>query len=253
MRSKSFKLNKLVKPFFKRLYSQVGTILTLDKNSAENFEKLGISKSKISALGDLKIEGLLRLGKNPIPIIWQEIKNSKKIFTFGSLHRSDWQILKKAILEFKENYYLILVPHEPNDVDFLAEMISDLNLSDTQIFSKEHSLPENSILVDKMGFLQQILSISDLAYIGGGFERKGIHSILEAKIFQIPTFFGKNFGNSTEVLEEDKKFVVTGSKEFLEKVNFLGVLEPSYKIPQSNFKKIKKFIFQAAKLTSYGL
>ncbi len=250
LRSKSSKLNPLIKPFFQKIYNQVETISTLDKNSADNFEKLGIDKSKISTFGDLKIEKLLRLKKSPIPMIWQEIKSKKRIFVFGSLYKSDWQILKNAIWELKEKFYLILVPHEPNDSDFLKELISDLGFTDSQIYSKLKLLPQNSILVDRVGLLQQILSVSDLAYIGGGFEQKGIHSILEAKVFQVPTFFGTNFQKSTEIMEEDKKFVVSSSDVFLEKIDKIGSSYPNYKIPQNNFKEIKNIILEGTKLTS---
>ncbi|KAA3605841.1 MAG: hypothetical protein DWQ06_02975 [Calditrichaeota bacterium] len=250
LKSKSFKLNPIVKPLFKQLYNQAKSISALDENSAQNFAKLGVEKSKISTLDDLKIEKLLRLKKNSIPKVWQELKKEKKIFVFGSLHKSDWNIFKKAILELQEKFYLILVPHEPKDLSFLQEIITNLKLSDSQILSKTKSLSKNLILIDRVGLLQQILSISDLAYIGGGFEPKGIHSILEAKIFQVPTFFGTNFQNSTEVLEEDEKFVVSTSEEFLEKIEKIGNSHPNYKIPQSNFKKIKNIILEAAKLTS---
>lgn len=250
LRSKSLKLKPFLSHLFQRLYNQAEIIFTLDKNSALNFKELGVSESKISVLGDLKIEKLLDLKKQEIPKVWQKIKNEKKIFVLGSLHPSDWKLLKNAITQLCPSFYFLIVPHEPNDFSFLEQIVTDLSLANSQLLSKAKALPENLLLIDKIGFLQQLLFVADLAYIGGGFEVKGIHSILEAKIFQVPTFFGKNHQNSTEVLEEDKKFVVTTTEEFLEKINEFGKSKPNYTIPKNNFNEIKNIILQTIKRTS---
>jgi 3-deoxy-D-manno-octulosonic-acid transferase len=51
----------------------------------------------------------------------------------------------------------------------------------------------NVMIVDQIGFLSQLYQYADVAYIGGGFEKGGIHNILEAAVFGMPILFGPNY------------------------------------------------------------
>jgi 3-deoxy-D-manno-octulosonic-acid transferase len=47
------------------------------------------------------------------------------------------------------------------------------------------------IIVDKIGLLSNLYSLSKIAYVGGGFG-SGIHNLLEPAVFGVPVIFAKN-------------------------------------------------------------
>ena len=49
--------------------------------------------------------------------------------------------------------------------------------------------------------LSKLYGHADLAYIGGGFGKKGLHNILEPLAFGIPAIFGPNYQNFNEAEE----------------------------------------------------
>jgi 3-deoxy-D-manno-octulosonic-acid transferase len=56
------------------------------------------------------------------------------------------------------------------------------NLGDFQVF-----------IIDTIGILTKIYSVADVAYVGGGYTKSGIHNILEPAAFGIPVVIGPNY------------------------------------------------------------
>ncbi|MDA9992942.1 glycosyltransferase, partial [Flavobacteriaceae bacterium] len=56
-------------------------------------------------------------------------------------------------------------------------------------------------IIDIIGILTKIYSYADIAYIGGGMGKNGLHNTLEAAVFGIPIIIGKNYSNFPEAVE----------------------------------------------------
>ena len=48
------------------------------------------------------------------------------------------------------------------------------------------------LIVDQIGLLSNLYQYADIAYIGGGFTKDGIHNVLEAAVFGKPVIWGPN-------------------------------------------------------------
>jgi 3-deoxy-D-manno-octulosonic-acid transferase len=48
------------------------------------------------------------------------------------------------------------------------------------------------LIVDQIGLLSHLYQYADIAYIGGGFTKDGIHNVLEAAVFGKPVIWGPN-------------------------------------------------------------
>src|SRR5690606_811583 len=57
------------------------------------------------------------------------------------------------------------------------------------------------LYIDFIGGLKHLYQYANLAIIGGGFNRIGIHNILEPTLYGIPTTFGPNHRNYPEAIE----------------------------------------------------
>ena len=79
------------------------------------------------------------------------------------------------------------------------------NLSEFQVF-----------IIDTVGILTKIYSYANVAYVGGGFTKTGVHNVLEPATFGIPIVIGPNYHKFNEAIDLVKNkacFVVGNSKE----------------------------------------
>jgi len=61
--------------------------------------------------------------------------------------------------------------------------------------------PREVIVVDKVGVLGELYALADIAYVGGGFGRRGLHSVLEPAALGAPVLFGPRHANAREANE----------------------------------------------------
>ena len=88
---------------------------------------------------------------------------------------------------------LVLAPHEPNP-DHLAgitQLTQRLKLPrPVRLSQLEHAGPAPIIVVDRVGVLADLYALGDVAFVGGGYHRAGLHSVLEPAVFGIPLSVG---------------------------------------------------------------
>lgn len=95
---------------------------------------------------------------------------------------------------------LIIVPHEIIQVEIEKIILNNpkqiLKYSDNPEIVNAHKI----MIVDHVGSLKHIYKYADLAIIGGGFNKIGIHSIIEPAIYGLVSIFGPNHRNYPEAL-----------------------------------------------------
>ena len=52
-----------------------------------------------------------------------------------------------------------------------------------------------------VGILAKVYSYANISYVGGGFSKYGLHSVIEPAVFGIPVIFGPNLDKSPEAQE----------------------------------------------------
>jgi 3-deoxy-D-manno-octulosonic-acid transferase len=116
------------------------------------------------------------------------------------------------------DWKLVIAPHEINEEHIRG--LSALFGKEAVLFS---SLPEHSSLLDKrvlifdtMGLLSSLYAYGTLAFVGGGFKRRGLHNILEPAAYGNLVLFGPEYTNFMEAIslvEQQLAFPVNDEKE----------------------------------------
>jgi 3-deoxy-D-manno-octulosonic-acid transferase len=65
-------------------------------------------------------------------------------------------------------------------------------------FNEEIDPSVNVLVINTMGMLSRLYRWSTISYIGGGFNKSGIHNILEAAVYGKITVFGPSYHRSGE-------------------------------------------------------
>ncbi|MCF6167725.1 glycosyltransferase N-terminal domain-containing protein [Lutibacter sp.] len=188
-----------------------------DAYSEELLKSIGFSNVTVS--GDTRFDRVFEITKqnNELQFI-EQFKNNTYTLVAGSTWKEDEKMLVEYINNSaSENEKFIIAPHNINakDIEELKAAISkkvvlfsnknDVKLQDYQVF-----------IIDTVGILTKIYSYANIAYVGGGFTKTGVHNVLEPATFGVPILIGSNYNKFREAVELVNKkacFSVNNSKK----------------------------------------
>ena len=216
----------------------------IDKNRIID---LGASNEKVENIGNLKFSISLEKYSDEEKKEYKEFLNilDRKIFVAGSTRTGENEIILNVFEKLK-NTVLIIVPRHLENVDKIINLIDKSNLSFIKYseIEKGNINKKDIIVVDKMGVLRKLYSISDIAFVGGTLVNIGGHNLLEPLFYRKKPIFGKYTQNVTDISKEILKrnigFQVQNESEFLEAINSLEKNNNNDEI--NNFFKENKFI-----------
>lgn len=206
-----------------------------DERSKQLLSQFDFTNTTIS--GDTRFDRVYEIAQNkkefPLVKLFAEGAN---VLVAGSTWEKDEEIVLSS--KFKvQSLKLIIVPHEVNEAH-IRKIIQRYNpllrggAGDSAQggvclrYSKanEQNIRQAQILIiDNIGMLSSLYQYGHIAYIGGGFG-DGIHNILEAATFGLPTIFGPNykkFNEAVELIEAGGAFSVNNSSELKTTINKL--------------------------------
>ncbi|MEY5046100.1 MAG: hypothetical protein RL713_1325 [Bacteroidota bacterium] len=127
--------------------------------------------------------------------------NNQKVLVAGSTWHDDEKMLSALQLN-QPSLKLIIAPHETSTKNI--SVLKDL-FPNSILFSELDKIddPEQStvLIIDSIGLLSKLYRYATIAYVGGGFNKAGIHNILEAAVYGNVVLFGSNFSKSNEAKE----------------------------------------------------
>lgn len=171
-----------------------------NESSKKLLQSIGFQNIKIS--GDTRFDRVSKIvtQDNTLDFV-TKFKNNTLTIVVGS----SWPIDEAHLITFiNSNTFALKVIIAPHNIK--AEQIAVLQKSITKkavLFSEKENknLAEYDVMiVDTIGILTKIYSYADLAYVGGGFGKSGLHNILEPATFGIPIIIGPNYSKFSEAV-----------------------------------------------------
>lgn len=214
-----------MKWFYSRLLAYVDLIYVQSETDRERFESLGAENIKV--IGNIKLAQ-----KVEATSIYPKAKGLTIVA--GSTHEGEEKLILDAFLAFRkvhsETVRLIIVPRHPERFEAVSQMLQihakEEGLSYSR-FSQSHSLENDLILVDKMGELNNMYAVSDIAVLGGGFAPIGGHNPLEPIAFGCKVISGKKIFNQTELFKYVKHAQLIEEDELAEAFRTALEMPPS--------------------------
>jgi 3-deoxy-D-manno-octulosonic-acid transferase len=184
--------------FYEKILSKVEIIFAQSEADKNRFLALGARN--IEVVGNIKLAAKIETSR--------EYKKPKcECIVAGSTHEGEEESILKAYIEYRktQDAKLIVVPRHPErfkGVYGLIQKYATANALSVSLFSQTQSLETDIILVDKMGELNNIYAISDIAILGGAFkEDVGGHNPLEPAHFGCKIITGKHFFHQKELFK----------------------------------------------------
>lgn len=217
--------------WFRKKLKLINQFFVQNKASLNILEQFDFQNVTLS--GDTRFE---RVKENKIAVPHfpriEEFKGHSPLIIGGST----WENGEKLFLKYIENHRethvkLIIAPHEigrekigklkhsfekdwgENKVILWSELEKEENLSTFQL-----------LLVDTIGVLKYLYAYSDIAYVGGGFKKGGLHNILEPSVFGNALLIGPEFSQfpeAKEMLENQSLISIDTYTSFEQELNSL--------------------------------
>src|SRR6267378_8102563 len=190
-------------------YEALDRIGTISDDDGKRLEQLGARPEAIAVTGDTRYDSVAeraeRLDRTREPLLkLGEVGASTFTIVAGSTWPSDEAVLLPAFADLLVQVpqaRLVLAPHEPNPDHLagIAQRALELKLPrPVRLSQLEHAPAAPVIVVDRVGVLADLYALGNVAFVGGGYHRAGLHSVLEPAVFGAPVIVGPRWENSRD-------------------------------------------------------
>ena len=190
-------------------YRALDRIGAISQDDAQRLEQLGARPDAIEVTGDTRYDSVAERAARfdpaaePFARLAAAPTGSFTIVA-GSTWPADEAVALPAFADLRSQVpaaRLILAPHEPNPDHLagIAQRAQALGLPrPVRLSQLEHAAQAPIIVVDRVGMLADLYALADAAFVGGGYHRAGLHSVLEPAVFGVPVTFGPHWQMSRD-------------------------------------------------------
>ena len=186
-----------------RVLDVIGAIAPED---AERLAQLGCAAARISITGDPRVDSVLAVvdeAATTAPPV--RLGDPSRVLVAGSTWPEDESVLLEAFGQVRQRHpeaRLILVPHDPTLAHLLrieAASVPGAIRAPVLLGSLAEGDEPEVLVIDRVGLLSRLYAAGAMAYVGGGFGRAGIHSVLEPAAWARPVIIGPADRGSRDV------------------------------------------------------
>jgi 3-deoxy-D-manno-octulosonic-acid transferase len=184
-------------------YAAVSAAAAIADDDASRLAELGVAADRIRVLGDPRFDSVVaRMRAVSVDDPLLRFGRGAPTLMAGSTWPDDEVVLLDAFARVRAarpDARLILVPHEPTPAHLTAleSAARRAGLSAPVRLSAAEG-PAPLLVVDRVGVLATMYGTGALAYVGGGFGRAGLHSVLEPAVWGLPVTFGPRWRESRD-------------------------------------------------------
>ena len=188
--------------FMKKSLKAFDHFFVQDETSKQLLNSIDIQNVTIS--GDTRFDRVYEILErdNTLKFI-TEFKNNQYTVVAGSTWKEDEELIVNYINTTSSNdEKFIIAPHNINNKDIVA--LKNTIKKKVVLFSEKEgkNLSEFDVfIVDTIGILTKIYSTANVAYVGGGLTKNGVHNVLEPATFGVPIVIGPAYKKYKEVVD----------------------------------------------------
>jgi len=183
---------------FRKMLRCFDYLFVQDDESKNLLETIGL-KDNVIVAGDTRYDRVLAIAASvkSFPLI-EKFKEKDKLIIAGSTWSEDEDLLRHALPSLPEDWKLIIAPHEIDEahIEHLQNMFAGHSVLYSEL--SEEPAGYQVLIIDNIGMLSSLYSYGEIAYVGGGFQKGGIHNVLEPAVFGLPVFFGPVYDKFVE-------------------------------------------------------
>ena len=207
---RSFPRYRLIRPFFRRVLSDVDRFCVQGEEAARRLISLGADPARITVTGSLKFDALEVIptpgrGRQRVLRFFRMSPN-RPVLVAGSTLKGEEEAIVSAFNRLRtggSNALLVVAARHPErfaEVERLCrqEGLSTIRRTELPIDAEPRA---DAVILDTIGELAEVYQIATVVFVGGSLVRAGGHNILEPAVFGKPIVFGPHMENFAEIAE----------------------------------------------------
>lgn len=187
--------------FYRNALKSFRYFFVQNEKSKQLLHSIGFHNVKVT--GDTRFDRVAAILErdNHLDFI-ETFKGDTTTIVIGSSWPKDENLLVNYINHSTEPVKFIIAPHniKTEQIEALQKSI----IRKTVLFSEKDQAGDlhdyDVFIIDTIGILTKIYRYADIAYVGGGFGKPGVHNILEPATFGVPIVIGPNFSHFAEAI-----------------------------------------------------
>jgi len=182
--------------FQRKMLRNITYFFVQDQNSKALLSSIGIKN--VDVVGDTRFDRAMQVAQSTVN--YSEIeafKGQKKLLVVGSSWLDDERLIAQLFSHIQDGYQLLIAPHEINTAH-LSQIASLFKGYNTCRFTEGVVNNAHILILDTFGMLSVVYKYADVVWIGGGWNKTGIHNLVEAAVYAKPIFFGPNYSRYRE-------------------------------------------------------
>jgi 3-deoxy-D-manno-octulosonic-acid transferase len=198
--------------FLRPTFASLSRVLAISAEDGDRFSRLGVAAERIQVTGDPGVDSAqqrVRTADTRAAHLAPFFADPRPTLVAGSTWGPDEVVLVPAVERVREQsprLRLVIAPHEPRE-PHLVKLEAGLRiagmrtarLSEVEASGRVDGV--DAVVVDRVGVLAELYAVGSIGFVGGGFGRDGLHSVLEPAAAGIPSLFGPAHGNSRAARE----------------------------------------------------
>ncbi|QOR61604.1 lipid IV(A) 3-deoxy-D-manno-octulosonic acid transferase [Sulfurovum sp. ST-21] len=200
----------------------------------EVYAQTALDKERLESLGakNVAVTGNIKLSSLPAPTKALS-KPAGLVVCAASTHEGEEALILEAFETLKkerDDARLIVVPRHPERFGKVADLVDRFSKEKRlswQIYSENESFEKDIVVVDLLGELVNIYTISDIVILGGAFEPVGGHNAAEAAQFGCRIISGPHYFNQKDIFEAVEGIAVVEASALSRRLLQYGVLKPA--------------------------
>jgi len=192
--------------FYRKALQTFNHFFVQNKLSKDLLNNIGFNN--VSFCGDTRFDRVFSITKRPKKLDFIDNFTKDKItLVAGSTWPEDEAILVAYINTLAtENEKFIIAPHNIKENN-ISQLINSCNKTICRYSDINKNPKAQVLIIDSIGLLTSVYAYATMAYVGGGFNKSGVHNILEPATYGLPIIIGPNF----EKFNEAKKLINLGA------------------------------------------
>ena len=195
---------RLAATLLRDAYARLEVVGAIDESDADRLVALGVRPGAVSVTGDTRYdqvwERATRVDRSSA--LLRSLATDRPTLVAGSTWPADEDPLLAAWLAVRATVpraRLIIAPHEPTEAH-LAPIDAWAKSAGLRLARLDAPRVDEAdvVLVNRTGVLGDLYALADAAFVGGGFHRAGLHSVLEPAAFGAPVAFGPRYATSRD-------------------------------------------------------
>jgi len=200
----------------------------------EVYAQTALDKERLESLGakNVAVTGNIKLSSLPVPTKSLN-KPAGLVVCAASTHEGEEALILEAFEALKKernDARLIVVPRHPERFKKVADLVDRFSKErrlSWQIYSENELFEKDIVVVDLLGELVNIYTISDIVILGGAFEPIGGHNAAEAAQFGCKIISGPHYFNQKDIFEAVEGIAVVEASALSHRLLQYGVLKPA--------------------------